>query len=93
MATEQHCPICRNAVEPSERYPDYVCWDCCLRAADEAGRSLAFSNVSFSGGFAAIYRDTREERDSHICYIDGIECWADETHMGGIVIRPYGKKD
>lgn len=49
--------------------------------------------MSFSGGFAAIYDDTHEESDSHICYIDGVRCWADEAHMGGIVIQPYGEQD
>ena len=63
--------------------------NCFVKAVDENGRSLSFSNVSFSGGFAARYADTREERDSHICYIDGVKCWADEAHMGGIVIQPY----
>ena len=85
----QQCPICSVAVERSERYPQYVCSDCYAKAADEDGRPLRFSNVSFSGGFAALYGDTHEERDSHICYIDGVKCWADEAHMGGIVIRPF----
>lgn len=89
MVQDQICPICSTAVGVSERYPNYVCEKCYLRAADEEGRSLKFHNVSFSGGFVAIYADTREERNSHICYIDGIKCWADEAHMGGIVIRPY----
>ena len=85
----QRCPICHAGVEQSARYPRYVCQDCYQRATDDAGRLLTFANVSFSGGFAALYRDTHEERDSHICYIDGIKCWADEAHMGGIVIQPY----
>ena len=60
-----------------------------MRAQDERGRALAFSNTSFSGGFAALYRDTHEECSDHVCYIDGVKCWADEAHMGGIVIRKY----
>ncbi len=89
MSGEQKCPICAAAVEPSPRYPSYVCFNCCAKAADENGRPLGFGNVSFSGGFVAWYKDTDEERDSHICFIDGIKCWADEAHMGGIVIRIY----
>jgi hypothetical protein len=92
MADKQHCPICLVPVEVSERYPRYVCAKCYVKAVDEDGRSLIFSKVSFSGGFAARYADTREERDSHECYIDGVKCWADEAHMGGIVIQPYGKE-
>jgi hypothetical protein len=90
--SDQKCPICKVRVTPSPRYPQYVCYDCFLKAVDEEGRSLSFSNVSFSGGFRAIYSDTREERDSHICYIDGIRCRADEAHMGGIVIQPHGEE-
>ena len=89
MAKDQECPICLARVPVSERYPHYVCDSCCMRAQDEQGRPLTFSNVSFSGGFAALYRDTHEESDSHICYIDGVQCWADEAHMGGIVIRTF----
>jgi hypothetical protein len=92
ISSEQKCPICQVPVPPSPRYPRYVCYDCYIRAVDEEGRSLSFSNVSFSGGFRAIYGDTREERDSHICYIDGIRCWANEAHMGGIVIQPHGEE-
>jgi hypothetical protein len=35
----------------------------------------------------AWYADTEEPYPSHECYIDGIHCYADEAHMGGIVIR------
>lgn len=93
MAIEQKCPICSAPVQYSERYPKYVCVDCSLRAADEDGRSLSFANLSLSGGFAAIYADTREERDSHECYIDGIRCHADEAKFGGIVIQPYDQEN
>lgn len=92
MRETQECPICGIAVAHAERYPRYVCNSCYLKASDEDGRSLSFSNVSLSGGFRAIYADTREERDSHICYIDGIKCWADEAYFGGIVIQPYGEE-
>ncbi len=89
MVQVQICPLCDAPVEISERYPNYVCGNCYQRAKDEDGRPLKFHNASFSGGFVAKYADTGEERDSHLCYIDGIKCWADEAHMGGIVIRPY----
>ncbi len=93
MAKDQKCPICSTQVAFSARYPQYVCEACFMRAADEAGRPLRFANVSLSGGFAAIYSDTHEERESHICYINGLRCWADEAHMGGIVIQPYDEED
>ena len=87
---QQYCPICRAKVAPSPRYPRYLCDNCAARATDEDGRPLGFNNESFSGGFVAEYKDTGEGRDSHICFIDGVKCWADEAHMGGIVIQPMG---
>lgn len=87
--SDQRCPICAATVEPNVRYRDYVCFDCCRKAVDEAGRRLGFGNESFSGGFVAWYRDNDETRYSNICFIDGVKCWADEAHMGGIVIRLY----
>ncbi len=92
MSGEEHqyCPICLVGVSPSPRYPRYVCANCAAKATDENGRPLKFYNESFSGGFIAEYADTGEGRDSHICFIDGVKCWADEAHMGGIVIQPMG---
>ncbi len=91
MAEVQKCPICSTVVTFSARYPRYVCDGCFVKAVDEVGRSISFSNVSLSGGFAALYRDTNEERDSHVCYIDGIKCRADEAYFGGIVIEADGE--
>lgn len=87
--SEQTCPLCGVPVEPNVRYQNYICFECCSKAVDDNGRKLGFGNESFSGGFVAWYADTDESRESHICYIDGIECWADEAHMGGVVIRVY----
>jgi hypothetical protein len=49
---------------------------------------LVFSNESFSGGFIAQYADTGEARDSHLCFVDGVKCRADEARFGGIIIQP-----
>ncbi|RYZ70427.1 MAG: hypothetical protein EOP91_13465 [Lysobacteraceae bacterium] len=85
--TTQLCPICRTQTTPSERYPRHVCQSCAARASSAHGRLLSFSNVGFSGGFIAHYAGTDEVHDSHECFIDGIECWADEARFGGIVIE------
>lgn len=87
--SEQFCPLCGAAVVPNVRYRNYICFDCCKKVVDETGRELSFGNQSLSGGFVAWYTETKEARDTHLCYIDGVECWADEAHMGGIVIRVY----
>lgn len=69
------------------RYPRRVCRACVERACDEEGRLLRFYNTSLSGGFVARYADSGEDRESHVCFIDDVRCWADEAHMGGIVVQ------
>ena len=86
--SEQRCPICDGLVEPNTRYPNYVCSTCASDAVDAVGRKLEFYNESFSGGYVARYADTHQPYDSHECFVRGIRCYADEAHMGGIVIRP-----
>jgi len=54
---------------------------------DEHDRPLKFYNESISGGFLGFYSDTNEKYDSHVCYIDGVKCRADEAYFGGIVIE------
>jgi hypothetical protein len=85
--TRQFCPICLTEVHAYARYPRYVCSECYKKVCDENGRPLKFSNVSLSGGFVARYADTGEERDSHVCFIEGVRCWADEARFGGTVIE------
>lgn len=82
-----HCPICNTILEPVPRYLRYVCRECAGRAADRDGRKLTFSNVDMSGGYRAEYADTGADYNSHVCFIDGIECRASEARFGGIVIE------
>jgi len=82
----QHCPICSKPILYSERYPRAVCETCYDKACDAHGRKLSFSNVSIDGGFNAVVTDTQEEYQSHTCYVEGVECWADEARFGGIVL-------
>ncbi|BAZ18833.1 hypothetical protein NIES4071_107180 (plasmid) [Calothrix sp. NIES-4071] len=85
----QICPICDAAVEPNSRYPKYICSDCRKKASDINGKKLVFYNESFSGGYIAYYADSngKEKYNSHDCYIDGIQCIANEARFGGIVIE------
>jgi hypothetical protein len=86
--TSQPCPICGVGQPVSSRYPAYLCDPCSSQASDEAGRLLSFGNTGIGGGLIATYADTGEERVSHVCYVRGISCWADEARFGGIVIQP-----
>ena len=93
MSETQKCPICSTEVQFSERYPKYVCSECQAKATDENNRPLKFYNTTMlGGGFAAEYADTNKKRESHICYIDGIKCRADEARFGGIIIQTYGEE-
>ncbi|MFP4341650.1 MAG: hypothetical protein ACLFQO_14480 [Cyclobacteriaceae bacterium] len=84
---KHHCPICSKELKVIRRYPKYVCPECKYKATDKDGHELSFSNVDFTGGFTASYTDTGEKYNSHTCYIDGIECYADEARFGGVVIQ------
>lgn len=84
---QHHCPICQIELDENPRYPNYVCQSCAALATDKEGRKLVFYNVDMGGGFEAKYADNREVYSSHTCYINGIECYADEARFGGIVIQ------
>jgi hypothetical protein len=89
---DQHCPLCGAGVTTSPRYPDHLCTECAGRAVDADGRPLRFYNVSFSGGFRAVFADDETDADAvsrdHLVFVDGVRCWADEARFGGIVLRP-----
>jgi hypothetical protein len=86
------CPICGAEQPALSRYPDYLCRDCVYRASTEEGRRLVLVNTSPAGGFAARYADDEqlceEATLTHVVYVDGIRCWADEGRLGGIVVQP-----
>jgi DNA-directed RNA polymerase subunit RPC12/RpoP len=88
MKIKKHnCPICKRELKSETRYPNYICAKCSVKATDINGRKLTFGNISIGGGFKAIYLDTKEIYNSHICFVDNIECYADEARFGGIVVQ------
>ena len=91
-SASQPCPICGTAQRPHPRYPRALCPACAALATDESGRPLRFSNVSpLGGGFQAADADTGALRESHLCFVRGVRCWADEARFGGIVIQAQEK--
>jgi len=86
-ASTQKCPVCGQTVNPNPRYPRYLCRACAKQATDEAGRKLEFGNTDIGGGFEARYADAGKIRRSHVCFVKGIRCWADEARFGGIVLE------
>ena len=83
----QECPICGCDTRENIRYPRNLCPNCASGATSEDGRRLAFANIEISGGFMAWYADSEEPYESHICFVQGQKCWADEARFGGIVIQ------
>lgn len=81
------CPICSSPVPHQARYPKAVCLGCFKKACDNKGRLLSFYNIDAAGGYKAIVAATGEEYHSHVCYINGVKCYADEARFGGIVIE------
>lgn len=90
---KQFCPLCNCEVRHIPRYPDYICSTCAENPLDEDGKPLRFYNIAVSGGFKATYIDSGEVRDSHICYVAGKKCFADEARFGGIVIELMDDKN
>lgn len=86
------CPICGTEQPAVPRYPDYLCRACVARTSTSDGRRLVLVNTSLTGGFAARYADDEELCEevtvTHIVYVDGVRCWADEARFGGIVVQP-----
>jgi hypothetical protein len=92
-AGENGDPVCflcgsyNRQLEAPERHPKRLCSVCELEAVDATGRPLRFENESMGGGFRALYADTGEPYPSHVCYVRGVECHADEARFGGIVVE------
>ncbi|MEO6862356.1 MAG: hypothetical protein ABI180_12630 [Microcoleus sp.] len=80
------CPICSIPSRYWDRYPRLVCSTCRSKACDSQGRKVEFFN-DFNGGFLAFLADTQAEYPSHLCYIEGVKCWAEEGKFGGIAIE------
>lgn len=89
---KHNCHICKKELMFNHRYPNYVCKDCCSKATSKTGRRIIFRNKDLSGGYEAFYEDTKEKYPSHLCFIDGVECFADEARFGGIVIEVKTEK-
>ena len=83
--TSQVCPVCSNEVEPSVRYPRYLCNTCARQATGPDGRQVEFFDEPvFRGRFV----DADEDYHSTIVSVQGVRCRATPAHFGGIVVVP-----
>ena len=85
----QHCPICRSEMRENKRYPRCLCGGCAAKVEDEAGRRLEITNANAGDGIRISYAVTGEERVSRECFVQGVRCWAQEAHFGGVVIQAF----
>ena len=85
----QECPICKCGVRYDGRYTRYVCNECQKNSPPltEDGEKIVFGNEGHWGGFLSVVNNQKTEVPIHKCYINGIECYADEARFGGIVIQ------
>ena len=87
MEHQQKCPICKSNVFPMARYKNYICEDCIERypPVTEQNELIKFYNQDPSGGFISVVDGI--EGKIQKCFINGIECKAEEARFGGIVIQ------
>ena len=82
------CPLCTNPRLRFDPYPSIGPVPRLRQQGDNSGRAhLDFYNVDLSGGYRAVVTETGEPYDSHLCFINGVPCHADEARFGGIVIQ------
>ena len=85
----RNCPVCNNVHETLARYPMAVCNQCLniYKVYNSRGNPVCFGNISLSGGFYSKDLKTGEMfYDDHLCYVNNVECFADEARFGGIVV-------
>ena len=86
------CPICYTEFTHllSDRHPRIICSICTnTEILDRNNYKVCYSNESIHGGFISYHTTINGiiEQKDHICYIKGIECFADEGRYGGIIFQ------
>lgn len=85
------CHVCRVAAPES---PFYICEKCReYPVLNSDGDEMVYYNKSVTGGFEAKNKRTSEISEDHVCYINGVKCWADEYRFGGVMIMGYEYKN
>jgi hypothetical protein len=90
MDTKITCPICDEPKRPIGRYPNYVCKSCLnnYKTLDKDGNEITYSNINWTGGISSMKNGIKSEQENAevFCYVNSIECFAQEARFGGIVI-------
>ena len=80
----KNCPTCDKIMMKSARYPNRICRECALLTVTKKNEKIEFHNIDCLGGFVSLVNNV--EGSIHQCYVNNIECYADEARFGGIVI-------
>ena len=88
MTDSQKCPICNSEGHYVPRYRNYVCGNCIdtYGTYTKAGQKISFGNIDYWGGFKSKIEGEDNYGSVHECYINNLQCYADEAKFGGIVI-------
>ena len=81
---QRNCPICEKNIMKIERYPNYICGECILLTVTKKNEKIEFHNINCFGGFVSLVNNVKGS--IHQCYVNNIECYADEARFGGIVV-------
>ena len=87
-----HCPMCNVVLPFVQRYPHYLCSNCCSRATDSNARRVYMYNRGLGGGFVAYYdeqcnEEAKQVSETGCVWVDGKKCEAGEARFGGIVVQ------
>ena len=84
------CPTCSNIIITDKKYPTQICDECWYLTLNKNGNDISFGNVGINGGFLSF--SDGKIGEEHQCFINGIECYAQEGGCGGIVIQSLNNR-
>ena len=84
------CPTCSNIIITNSKYPTQICDECWYLTLNKNGNDISFGNVGIKGGFLSF--SDGKIGEEHQCFINGIECYAQEGGCGGIVIQSLNNR-
>jgi len=79
------CPTCSNVITKNKKYPTEICDECWYLTKNKNGRDIHFANKGINGRFLSMVGE--KVVNQHQCFVNGIECYADEGKYGGIIIE------
>ena len=84
-----NCPICNEFNLTVTRYTKSICNNCLYKYGTytKNNKKIKFCNIDVWGGFRSKIEGERTYGKEHVCYINGVKCYAKESKFGGIIIE------